>query len=51
MVVSSWEGRIFADLLKDLEHAWVSGFDVVFNSTVVRVDPGVAVRVNVYNEF
>ena len=51
MLVALREGRVLCNLLKDLEHARVSCFDIISGSTVVWVDPRVAIRVDVYDEL
>lgn len=51
MLVASRELSLSRYLLKHLEHTWVSFFDIVNRSSVVRVNPGVSVRVEVYDKF
>jgi hypothetical protein len=51
MLVIRREYSIFANFLENLEHSWIASFDVILDTPVVRVDPGVAVGVKVHNKL
>jgi hypothetical protein len=51
VLVTDGEWCIFSNLGENLKHSWISLFDIIFNSSVIRIDPRVTARVEISHEF
>jgi len=51
VLVTDGEWCVFSDLGENLKHSWISLFDIIFNSSVIRIDPRVAAGVEISDEF
>jgi len=47
MLVPSWKSSLRANFLEHFEHAGISFFDIILRSSVIWVNPGVSIGVEV----